>query len=413
MLNRVVITGLGVISPVGTGLETFWSNLTSGVSGVRRITRFDPTDYSTQIAAEVQDFDPTKYIDKKEARRMDRFTQFALAATSMAIQDAALDLEQVDRDRVGVIMGTGVGGIGTLEEQHKILLNRGPGRVSPFFIPMMIANMGAGQIAITYGLRGCNVVTTSACASGNNAVGEAFRVLQRGQADVMLSGGCEASITPLAVAGFCSMKAMSTRNEEPEKASRPFDAQRDGFVVGEGSAVLIMETLEHARRRGARIYAEIVGYGASCDAYHIVAPDPEGKGAALAMNLALQDAQLAPEAVDYINAHGTSTPPGDNVETLAIKQVFGNAAYRLAVSSTKSMTGHLLGAAGGLESVVCVMALHQGVIPPTINYEQPDPECDLDYVPNKARHTEVEVALSNSFGFGGHNATLMFKKFHG
>lgn len=413
MLNRVVITGLGVISPVGTGLETFWSNLTAGVSGVRRITRFDPTDYGTQIAAEVQDFDPTKYIDKKEARRMDRFTQFALAATSMAIQDAALDLEQVDRDRVGVIMGTGVGGIGTLEEQHKILLNRGPGRVSPFFIPMMIANMGAGQIAITYGLRGCNVVTTSACASGNNAVGEAFRVLQRGQADVMLSGGCEASITPLAVAGFIQMKAMSTRNEEPEKASRPFDAQRDGFVIGEGSAVLIMETLEHARRRGARIYAEIVGYGASCDAYHISAPDPEGKGAVLAMNLALQDAQLAPEAVDYINAHGTSTPLGDNVETLAVKQVFGNAAYRLAVSSTKSMTGHLLGAAGGLESVVCVMALHQGVIPPTINYEQPDPECDLDYVPNKARHTEVEVALSNSFGFGGHNATLMFKKFHG
>ncbi len=413
MHNRVVITGLGVVSPVGTGLESFWSAITAGKSGVGSITRFDSEGYTTRIAAEVKDFNPAEYIDKKEARRMDRFTQFAMAASKMAMEDACLNPETLDRERAGVILGSGVGGLETLEEQHKALLNKGPGRVSPLFIPMMISNMGAASIAIAYGLKGCNVTTTSACASSNNAIGDAFRLLQRGQADVMICGGTEAPITPLAVAGFCSMKAMSTRNEEPERASRPFDAERDGFIIGEGAAVLILETLEHAEKRGAKIYAEIVGYGVSCDAYHIAAPEPEGRGAAISMLMALQDARLAPEAVDYINAHGTSTPLGDKAETLAIKQVFGESAYRIAVNSTKSMTGHLLGAAGGLEAVISVLAIHRSVIPPTINLEIPDEECDLDYVPNTARQAPVTVALSNSFGFGGHNATLIFKKFEG
>lgn len=411
MQNRVVVTGLGVISPVGTGIESFWANLTAGVSGVGPITRFDVSAYETRFAAEVKDFDPTRYIDKKEARRMDRFTQFAVAGAGMALEDAGLNLDQVHRDRIGVIWGSGIGGIETLEEQHRVLLNRGPGRVSPFFIPMMISNMGAGQIAIAHRLRGCNLTTTSACASSSHAVGEAFRLLQRGQVDVMITGGSEAPITPLAVAGFCAMKALSTRNDQPIKASRPFDAGRDGFVIGEGAGILILETLDHALNRGARIYAEVVGYGTSCDAYHITAPDPDGSGAALAMGLALQDAGITPEMVDYINAHGTSTPLGDKLETAAIKEVFGNHAYRLAVSSTKSVTGHLLGAAGGLEAVACVLAIQRDIIPPTINYEEPDPECDLDYVPNLARKTRVEVALSNSFGFGGHNATLLFRKY--
>ena len=413
MHNRVVVTGLGVISPVGTGVESFWSNLTAGKSGVGLITRFDASAYSTRFAAEVKDFDPARYIDKKEARRMDRFTQFALAAAGMALEDAGMDWEGVDRDRVGVILGSGIGGIETLEEQHQVLLTRGPGRVSPFFIPMMIANMGAGQIAIAYRLRGCNLTTTSACASSAHAVGDAFRLLQRGEADVMITGGSEAPITPLAIAGFCSMKALSARNDEPERASRPFDAGRDGFVIGEGAAILILETLEHAQKRGARIYAEVAGYGTSCDAYHITAPDPEGGGAALSMRLALLDAGVAPESVDYINAHGTSTPLGDKLETAAIKQVFGDHAKKLVVSSTKSMTGHLLGAAGGLEAVASVLAIDRGVIPPTINYEEPDPECDLDYVPNRSREFPVKTALSNSFGFGGHNATLLFRKFLG
>jgi len=409
--KRVVITGLGIISPVGTGLEPFWSSLTTGVSGIRRVTRFDPTHFNTKIAGEVVDFEPTDYIDKKEARRMDRFTQFAVAAAGMAIEDAALDLENENRDRIGVILGSGIGGIETLEDQARVLVEKGPGRVSPFFVPMMIANMGAGQVAISYRLRGPNITSVSACASSTNALGDAFKMLQWGHADVMISGGTEASITPLAMAGFISMKAMSSRNDDPEKASRPFDAGRDGFVVGEGAAVLVLETLEHARGRGARIYAEIVGYGSSCDAYHMVAPDPEGCGAANSMREALADAGLKPDAVDYINAHATSTPPGDKAETLAIKKVFGQHAYKTAVSSTKSMTGHLLGAAGGLEAIVCVLTIQKGIIPPTINYEQPDPECDLDVVPNVARKAVVNVALSNSFGFGGHNATLVFKKY--
>ncbi|MEW6274474.1 MAG: beta-ketoacyl-ACP synthase II [Bacillota bacterium] len=411
MPKRVVVTGLGVVSPLGIGMRTFWSNLTAGVSGVARITRFNPEGYTTQIAAEVKDFEPTRFFEKKEARRLDRFTQFALVAVKEALADAGLEFENINRDRIGVILGTGIGGIETLEEQHKILLSRGPERISPFFIPMMIANMAAGQIAINYGLRGHNVTTISACASSSNAIGDAFRLLKQGLADVIITGGAEAPITPLAIAGFCSMRAMSTNNGEPAKASRPFDARRDGFVIGEGAGILILETLEHALKRGARIYAEVAGYGCSCDAYHVSAPDPEGKGAALAMELALQEANIDSGEVDYINAHGTATPLGDKLETLAIKQVFSNSIGRLAVSSTKSMTGHLLGAAGGLEAVACILAIENGIVPPTINYEHPDPECDLDYVPNQARSLPVEVALSNSLGFGGHNVSLLFKKY--
>lgn len=409
--KRVVITGIGVISPVGTGLEAFWSSLVGGVSGIKKVDRFDPANFTTKIAGEVVDFEPAQYIDKKEARRMDRFTQFAVAASGMAIADAALDLEGENRDRIGVILGSGIGGITTLEEQSRVLFEKGPGRVSPFFVPMMISNIGAGQVAISYRLRGPNITSVTACASSTNAIGDAFKMIQHGHADVMISGGTEAPITPLAVAGFCSMKAMSTRNEEPEKASRPFDAQRDGFVIGEGAAILVLESLEHALQRGARIYAEIVGYGSTCDAYHMTAPDPAGEGAANAMREALADADLATDAVDYINAHATSTTLGDKSEVLAIKKVFGEHAYKLAVSSTKSMTGHLLGAAGGLEAAISVLAIDRGEIPPTINYETPDPDCDLDCVPNVARKTAVNVALSNSFGFGGHNATLVFKKY--
>ncbi|HBC92018.1 MAG TPA: beta-ketoacyl-[acyl-carrier-protein] synthase II [Pelotomaculum sp.] len=411
MQKRVVVTGLGIISPLGTGLEQFWTSLTGGVSGIRRITRFDATKFSTQIAGEVIDFDPAEHMDKKEARRMDRFTQFAVAASGMAMEDAGLDLETVDRDRIGVILGSGIGGIETLENQARVLAEKGPGRVSPIFVPMIISNMGAGQVAISYGLRGPNITSVSACASSSNAIGDAFKMLQWDYADVMVTGGMEAPITPLAMAGFCTMKAMSNRNEEPEKASRPFDAQRDGFVAGEGAAILILESLEYALKRGARIYAEIVGYGCSCDAYHMVAPDPEGYGAVNSMKAALKDAGAAPESVDYINAHATSTPLGDKAETLAIKKLFGEHAPNIAVSSTKSMTGHLLGAAGGLEAIASILAIQRGVIPPTINYEQPDPECDLDFVPNVARKAKVRFALSNSFGFGGHNATLAFKEY--
>jgi 3-oxoacyl-[acyl-carrier-protein] synthase II len=385
--------------------------MTTGVSGIRRITRFDPANFNTKIAGEVTDFEPTRYMDRKEARRMDRFTQFAVAASGMAIEDASLNLEHEDRDRIGVILGSGIGGMETLEEQAKVLFEKGPGRVSPVFVPMMIGNMGAGQVAIKYCLRGPNTTTVSACASSSNAIGDAFKMLQYGRADVMITGGAEAAVTPLAMAGFIQMKAMSTRNEEPEKASRPFDLGRDGFVIGEGSAILVLETLEHAQERGARIYAEIVGYGSTCDAYHMTAPDPEGHGAATSMKEALGDAGIDPSEVDYINAHATATPLGDKAETLAIKSVFGANAAKVAISSTKSMTGHLLGASGGLEAMVCILAIYYGIIPPTINYEQPDPDCDLDYVPNVARKAVVDVALSNSFGFGGHNATLVFKKY--
>jgi 3-oxoacyl-[acyl-carrier-protein] synthase II len=358
---------------VGTGLDKFWSSLTAGVSGIGPVTRFDPAHFSTKIAGEVKDFEPARYIDKKEARRMDRFTQFAVAATEMAVEDASLNFDHEDRDRIGVILGSGVGGIETMEEQARVLAEKGPGRISPIFVPMMIANMGAGQVAIRYCLRGPNTTAVSACASSSNAIGDAFKMLQYGRADVMITGGAEAAITPLAMAGFIQMKAMSSRNEEPEKASRPFDLDRDGFVIGEGAAILILETLEHAQKRGARIYAEVVGYGSTCDAYHMTAPDPEGNGAANSMKEALGDAGIEPSEVDYINAHATSTPLGDKAETLAIKQVFGAHAAKVAISSTKSMTGHLLGASGGLEAMVSILAIVNGVIPPTINYEQPTP----------------------------------------
>jgi 3-oxoacyl-[acyl-carrier-protein] synthase II len=409
--NRVVITGIGVISSLGFGKEKFWENIKNGVSGIKSITKFDASSLPTRIGGEIVDFEPTDFIDKKEARRMDRSTQFSVAAAKLAIEDAKLDLDQINRDRAGVIVGSGIGGIQTLEDQASVAMEKGYNKVSPFFVPMMIANMGAGQIAITFGLKGPNLTTVSACASSANGFGDAFKVLQRGDADVMVTGGSEASITPLTYGGFCSLKAMSTRNEEPEKASRPFDIDRDGFVMGEGAGMVILETLEHAQARGAHIYAEVVGYGMTCDAYHITAPDPVGAGAARAMDVAIKDAGLKPEDVDYVNAHGTSTPLGDKGETMAIKNVFGEHASKLAVNSTKSMTGHLLGAAGGIEAIISVLAIHDSFIPPTINLENPDPECDLDYVPNKGRAQEVNVAITNSFGFGGHNVTLVLKKF--
>ncbi|NYE58214.1 beta-ketoacyl-ACP synthase II [Carboxydothermus ferrireducens] len=412
-MKRVVVTGLGLISPLGIGIKENWDNLMKGVSGVREVTSFDTTGFATRIAAEVRDFDPLKFIDKKEARRMDRFTQFAVAATKLAIEDAGLELSKINPERAGIFIGSGIGGIKTLEEQAAILREKGPDRVSPFFVPMMIANMAGGQIAITFGLTGPNETIVSACASGANAVGDAFRCLQRGEVDVAIAGGAEAAITPLSFAGFCSMKAMSTRNDEPEKASRPFDKDRDGFVMGEGAGILILETLEHALARGARIYGEIVGYGVTSDAYHITAPDPEGKGAARAMELALKDARLNPEDIDYINAHGTSTPLNDKVETLAIKKVFGDHAYKLMVSSTKSMTGHLLGAAGGIETIYSILAVFFNQVPPTLNCDEPEEGLDLDYVPNTGRDTVVKAALSNSLGFGGHNVSLIVKKFNG
>lgn len=411
MKKRVVITGLGAVTPIGIGKDKFWQALLEGKSGIGKITRFDASEYTTQIAGEVKDFDPAQYIDKKEAKRMDRFTQFAVAASKMAFDDSGIDLQSEDLTRIGTMIGTGIGGMDTLNEQYKNLFDKGPSRISPFFIPMMIGNMAAGQTSITFGLQGpCNCVTT-ACATGTNAIGDAFKVIQRGDADVMVAGGTEAAISPIAVAGFCSMKALSTRNDEPEKASRPFDKDRNGFVMGEGSGVVILESLEHALARGAHIYAEIIGYGFNADAYHITAPAPEGAQAAKCMAMALKDGDIEPEAVDYINAHGTSTPLNDKNETLAIKSLFGDHAYKLAVSSIKSMTGHLLGAAGGIECIATVLTIEKGEIPPTINCDEPDEELDLDYVPHVSRKQTVNVALSNSLGFGGHNATILLKKF--
>lgn len=411
MKRRVVITGMGVVSPNGNNLQVFWDNIVNGRSGIRAVDRFDTSQLPARIAGLVKDFEPEEYIDKKEIRRMDRSTHFAMAAAQMAIEDAGLEPEKEDKERIGVVFGSGIGGIETLENQILVMAAKGPGRVSPFLVPMMIPNISASQIAIRYGLKGPNITTVTACASATNAIGEAVRVIQRGDADVVITGGTEAPICPISLAAFCAMRALSTRNEEPEKASRPFDAERDGFVMGEGAGVLVVEALEHAQARGARIYAEIAGYGVTCDAYHITAPDPVGAGAAKAMELAIADAGLKPEDVDYINAHGTSTPLGDKGETLAIKRVFGEHASRLAVSSTKSMTGHLLGAAGGIETIITALAVYHDVVPPTINLDNPDPECDLDYVPHQARRQEVRVALNNSFGFGGHNAVLLLKKF--
>jgi 3-oxoacyl-[acyl-carrier-protein] synthase II len=409
--KRVVITGLGAISPVGIGKDDFWQSLINGVSGVGPITRFDASDFTAQIAGEVKNFDPAQYIDKKEAKRMDRFTQFAVAATKMALEDAKIDLDCEDRSRIGTYIGTGIGGIETLHEQFKVLFDKGPGRISPFFVPMMIANMASGQTSITYGLQGPNSCVVTACATGTNSIGDAFKVIQRGDADVMVAGGTEAAVSPAAVAGFCSMKALSSRNDEPTKASRPFDKDRNGFVMGEGAGVVVLESLEHALARGAHIYAEIAGYGYNADAFHITAPAPEGAQAAKCMAMAIEDAGLSTNDVDYVNAHGTSTPLNDKNETLAIKSLFGEHAHKMAVSSIKSMTGHLLGAAGGIECIATALTIANGIIPPTINYETPDPDLDLDYVPNKAREQKVDVAISNSFGFGGHNATILLKKY--
>lgn len=401
---------MGVVTSLGSEIETFWNNLLEGKSGVSRIEAFDVTDYPTQIAASVKDFNPEDFMDKKETRRMDRFVQFAVAASKSALEDAKLDVrEQTNPDRVGVIVGSGIGGLGTWEDQHTILMEKGVKRVSPFFIPMMIANMASGQVSITVGARGPNTAAVSACATGTHSIGDAYKIIQRGDADVMICGGAEATIRPIGMAGFCAMRAMSTRNDEPERASRPFDVDRDGFVMGEGAGVLVLESLEHALARGARIYAEVAGYGMSGDAHHMTEPDPTG--AALCMTRALADGELAPEQIDYINAHGTSTPVGDRSETKAIKSALGDHAYKTVVSSTKSMTGHLLGAAGGVEAVICSLVLQNGMIPPTINLDNQDPECDLDYVPNVARKADVQVAMSNSFGFGGHNATIVLKKY--
>lgn len=409
--RRVLITGMGVVTPIGIGLKEYWEGLVSGRSGVRYITAFDASDQEVRIAAEVRGFDPLRYVDRREAKRMDRFTQFGVAATKMAIEDAGFKLEDVDPDRFGVCLGTGVGGISTLVEQQKVMETKGPSRVSPLFIPMMIANIAAGHIAMLFGAKGPNTTVVTACASSAHAIGEGFRVVREGLADIMLVGGAEAPIVPLAVAGFASMKALSTRNDDPSRACRPFDKGRDGFVMGEGAAMLVLEEAGHAASRGAKVYAEMAGYGMSADAYHLTAPPPGGEGGVRSMLLALKDAGEPPEAVDYINAHGTSTPLNDKTETEAIKRALGGHARKVAVSSTKSMIGHLLGASGAAEMVATVLAMVNGVIPPTINYEEPDPECDLDYVPNEARPAKIRLALSNSFGFGGHNATLAVRAY--
>ena len=410
-IRRIVVTGLGLVTPLGTGVEKTWKALCAGESGIGRITKFDPTGYDAQIAGEVKDFDPAQFIEKKEIKKMDTFIHYAVGAALMAADDAGLKIAPEQATKVGVYIGSGIGGLGSIENYYKILLEKGPGRVSPFFIPMTIINLASGQVAIRLGAKGPNSCAVTACATGNHSIGDAYRLIQRGDADVMVAGGAEAAITTLGVAGFAASKALSFRNSEPTKASRPFDKDRDGFVLGEGAGVVVLEELDHARRRGARIYAEVIGYGMNSDAYHITAPSEDGEGAVRCIELALKDAGIPKDQVGYINAHGTSTM-ADAIETKAIKQVFGERAYRIPVSSTKSMIGHLLGAAGGVEAIFSVLALYHGILPPTINLDHPDPECDLDYVPHKARQVNVNVALSNSFGFGGVNACLLFKKLH-
>jgi 3-oxoacyl-[acyl-carrier-protein] synthase II len=411
MNNRVVITGCGVVTSLGQDVSTFWNNLLAGKSGVSHIESFDVSNYNTKIAAEIKDFNPEDYMDRKDVKRADRFAQFGVAGAKLAIEHAKLEITTENAHRVGVYVGSGIGGLQTWEEQHEILLKKGPKRVSPFFIPMMIANMASGLISIMTGAKGPNSASISACATGTHAIGDAFHIIKRGQADVMIAGGTEATIRPTGLAGFNSARALSTRNDEPERASRPFDAERDGFVMGEGAGVVVLESLEHALERGANIIAEVVGYGMSGDAYHLTSPAPEGEGASRSMLEAIKDANLQPTDIDYINAHGTSTDYNDKFETLAIKNTFGEHAYKLAVSSTKSMTGHLLGAAGGIETIVCALSIQDQILAPTINYEHPDPDCDLDYVPNEARKTKVDVTLSNSLGFGGHNATIILRKY--
>lgn len=408
---RVVVTGAGVLSPVGNNVEDSWKNLVAGVSGAGPITRFDVTNFETKFACEVKEFSFEGVLDRKEAKRMDRFVQFAVVAAHEAVRNAGLNLETLDRERIGVVIGSGIGGMETFENQHTALMEKGPGRVSPFFIPMMISDMAAGQVSIQFGLKGPNFGTVSACASGAHALGEALRLLRAGDADVIIAGGAEATITPMAVAGFNSARALSLRNDDPQRASRPFDKDRDGFVIGEGAGLLVLETEEHARRRGANVICELAGYGASGDAYHMTAPCVDGDGAARAMKRALQDAGMALDEVTYINAHGTSTPAGDPIEVTAVKTVFGERARTVMMGSTKSMTGHLLGAAGGLEAVVTALVIARGVVPPTINLDTPDEACDLDFIPNQARTVKVKAALSNSFGFGGHNVSLALRAF--
>ncbi len=412
MTQRVVVTGMGVMTSLGRELDTFWGNLMEGKSGVSLVESMDVSDYPTKIAASIKDFKPEDYLDRKEARKMDRFVQFAVVTSQAALKDSGITIgENADPERVGVYVGSGIGGLQTWEEQHTILMEKGPKRVSPFFIPMMIANMASGQISMLTGAKGPNSTAVTACATGTHSIGDSFRLIRDGEADVMICGGAEATIVPMGMAGFCALRAMSTRNDEPEKASRPFDKDRDGFVMGEGSGILVLESLEHAMKRGARIYAEVVGYGMSADAHHMTDPAPGGEGAARCMKHALRSAGMTPEDIGYINAHGTSTGAGDKAETAAVKTVFGDYAYKVPVSSTKSMTGHLLGAAGGVEAVIIALTLRNGMIPPTINLDNPDEDCDLDYVPNIPRKAEVKAAMSNSFGFGGHNATIIFKKY--
>jgi 3-oxoacyl-[acyl-carrier-protein] synthase II len=411
MKRRVVVTGLGMVTPLGTGVEKNWEKVCAGKSGLGPISKFDASEYPCRIAGEVHDFDPGDFMDKKQARRFDIFVHYAVASAKMAVEDAGLKIDFTNANRIGCITGSGLGGLTTLEHYHKVLLEKGPQKISPFFIPAIIANMVPGQIAIEFGAKGPNTSIVTACAASCHAVGEAFKLIRDGVSDAMITGGSEAVVTPLALGGFCAMRALSTRNDEPEKASRPFDLDRDGFVMGEGAGILILEELTYALERGANIYAEVAGYGLSGDAYHISAPAPDGSGAISCMSMAIEDAKLQPEDIDYINAHGTSTKLNDEAENRAVKTVFGDHAYRLAMSSTKSMTGHLLGGAGGVESIYTVLTINREIIPPTINYETPDPECDLDYVPNKARKAKVRAAMSNSFGFGGTNAALLFKAY--
>ncbi|HNT68636.1 MAG TPA: beta-ketoacyl-ACP synthase II [Syntrophorhabdaceae bacterium] len=411
MKRRVVVTGVGLVTPLGVGVENVWQRILRGESGVGPITRFDASQHETKFAAEVREFKPEDYISPKEIKRMDLFIQYALTAAKIAMEDSGLDMGKEDAERVGVIVGTGLGGLPTLEKYHSILLERGPGRISPFFIPMLIANEAPGHIAIQFGIKGPNLCIVTACATGAHSIGDSLRVIQYGDADVMVAGGTEANLTPLTVGGFNAMRALSTRNDAPAKASRPFDKDRDGFVVGEGSGIIIMEELEHAKKRGAKIYAEVAGYGYNGDAYHITAPCPDGEGFIRCMRMAMRDAAVSPGEINYINAHGTSTDLNDQTETIAIKEVFKEKAYTIPVSSTKSMIGHLLGAAGAVEAIFTILAMRDNICPPTINYETPDPDCDLDYVPNSARSHIIDVGLSNSFGFGGTNSTLVFKRF--
>ena len=412
MKKRVVITGMGVVSALGIGTDNFWNSIKEGKNGISSVTKIDVSNMNCKVAAEIKEFDSSQFIDKKEARRMDKYSQYAISASKMAVESSEIDLEKIDKYRFGVVVGSGIGGIETFEDQHNVYLEKGPGRVSPFFIPMLISNMAAGLIAIQFGAKGFNECVVTACATSTNAIGDAFKVIQRGDADIMITGGAESCITPMAFSGFCSMKAMST-NEDPSSASRPFDAERNGFVMGEGAGILILEELEHAQARGANIIAEVVGYGCTNDAHHMTAPAPEGEGGARCMKMAVNDAGIRPDEIGYINAHGTSTEYNDKFETAAIKTVFGEYAKKIPISSTKSMTGHLLGAAGAVEAIITALSIKDGYLPATINYKTPDPECDLDYIPNTGRKADINYALSNSLGFGGHNATIVLKKYQG